>query len=142
MKKTCAPQSAPACHSIGEGGFFSVRLLIGLFIVLASVFLALLGLGTFPAASIAQAQPNYIINNSTEPLVPPGFDCSKIHELGVDKQDNMRAGAIMIFCGEAEGVHPPLAAPSLSLFATCCRSRCSSAVPMLMSSSLTPPIPK
>src|SRR5947207_5412528 len=106
MKKTCAPQSAPACHSIGEGGFFSLRRLIGLFMVLASVFLALLGLGTFPAASIAQAQPNYIINNSTEPLVPPGFDCSKIRELGIDKQDNMRAGAIMIFCGEAQGGSP------------------------------------
>jgi len=106
MKKTSASQSAPACHSIGEGGFFSLRLLIGLFMVLASVFLALLGLGTFPAASIAQAQPNYIINNSTEPLAPPGFDCSKIHELGINRQDNMRAGAIMIFCGEAEGGSP------------------------------------
>ncbi len=31
------------------------------------------------------------------------FDCSKIHELGIDKQENMRAGAIMIYCGEAQG---------------------------------------
>src|SRR5215472_9794305 len=105
MKKTSASQSAPACHSFGQGVFFSLRLLIGLFIVLTGVFLALLGLGTFPAASIAQAQPNYI-NNSAEPPVPPGFDCSKIHELGIDKQDNMRAGAIMIFCGEAQGGSP------------------------------------
>src|SRR5438309_8446204 len=106
MKKNSTSQSAPARHSFSEGGFFNLRLLIGLCVVFAGVFLALLGLGTFPAASIAQAQPNYIINNSTEPLVPPGFDCSKIHELGVDKQDNMRAGAIMIFCGEAEGGSP------------------------------------
>src|SRR5207248_8936894 len=32
-----------------------------------------------------------------------GFDCSRIHELGIDKQENMRSGAIMIFCGQAEG---------------------------------------
>jgi hypothetical protein len=31
------------------------------------------------------------------------FDCSKIRELGIDKQENMRAGAIMIYCGEAQG---------------------------------------
>ncbi len=45
MKKKSTSQSAPACHSLGEGGFFSLRLLIGLFIVLAGVFMALLGLG-------------------------------------------------------------------------------------------------
>jgi hypothetical protein len=38
------------------------------------------------------------------------FDCSKIHELGIDKQENMRAQAIMIFCGEAEGGKPSPAA--------------------------------
>src|SRR4030095_4348712 len=31
------------------------------------------------------------------------FDCSKIQQLGIDKQENLRAGAIMIFCGAAEG---------------------------------------
>ena len=35
--------------------------------------------------------------------LPPGFDCSKIHELGIDKMESMRAGAIMIACGEAQG---------------------------------------
>jgi hypothetical protein len=40
------------------------------------------------------------------PLVPPFFDCSKIRELGIDKQENFRAGAIMIFCGEAKGGEP------------------------------------
>src|SRR5438132_1486169 len=88
MKKKSASQSA----------FFNLRVLIGLFIVLAGVFLALLGFGAFSA----QAQQNYTIT-STDPLVPAGFDCSRIHELGIDKQENMRAGAIMIFCGQAQG---------------------------------------
>ena len=38
--------------------------------------------------------------------LPPGFDCSKIHELGIDKQDNMRAGAIRIACGLEPGGFP------------------------------------
>src|SRR6202162_873949 len=88
MKKNSASQSA----------FFNLRLLIGLFIVLAGVFLALAGFG------VAQAQQkNNIITNSTDPLVPNGFDCSRIHELGIDKQENLRAGAIMIACGRAQG---------------------------------------
>ena len=94
---------------IGEGGFFNLRVLIGLFIGLAGVCLALAGLGAFSTltASMAQTQQkNKIITNSKDPLVPNGFDCSKIHELGIDKQENMRAGAIMIACGEAQGGAP------------------------------------
>src|SRR6266853_11990 len=85
--------------SASQSAFFNLRLLIGLFVVLAGVFLALLGLGAFSA----QAQQNYTATMSIDPLVPAGFDCSRIHELGIDKQENMRAGAIMIFCGEAQG---------------------------------------
>ena len=81
--------------------FFNLRVLIGLLIALTGVVLALLGIGTFSA--LAQAQKNKIITNSTDPLVPNGFDCSKIHELGIDKQENFRAGAIMIACGLAKG---------------------------------------
>src|SRR5436309_12287839 len=109
MKKKSASQSAPARRSlstrrslarrpVGEGGFFNPRVLIGLFIVVAGVFLALAGFG------IAQAQQkSHIITNSKDPLVPNGFDCSKIHELGIDKQENFRAQAIMIACGRAQG---------------------------------------
>jgi hypothetical protein len=92
---------------LGVRGFFNLRLLIGLFIVLAGVCLALAGVAAFSAltASLAQAQQkNKIITNSEDPLVPNGFDCSKIHELGIDKQMNFRAGAIMIACGHAQGV--------------------------------------
>src|SRR5438552_3190617 len=88
MKKKSASQSA----------FFNLRVLIGLFIVVAGVFLALAGFG------IAQAQQkSHIITNSKDPLVPNGFDCSKMHELGIDKQENFRAQAIMIACGRAQG---------------------------------------
>src|SRR5438128_4893972 len=92
MKKKSASQSA----------FFNLRVLIGLFTVLAGVFLALAGFGTFSALAQAQ-QKHKIITDSKNPLVPNGFDCSKIHELGIDKQENMRAGAIMIACGQAQG---------------------------------------
>jgi hypothetical protein len=44
-----------------------------------------------------------IITSSTDPLVPVGFDCSKIYEMGIDKQENFRAGAIMVACGEVPG---------------------------------------
>src|SRR5437867_123463 len=90
MKKKSASQSA----------FFNLRVLIALFMVLAGVFLALVGLGTFSGltASSAQAQQNHKIINV--PGLPPGFDCSKIHELGIDKMDNLGAGLIMIACGE------------------------------------------
>src|SRR6266853_1693636 len=95
MKKKSASQSA----------FFNLRVLIGLFVVLAGVFLALAGFGAFSALAQAQ-QKNKIITNSNNPLVPKGFDCSKIEELGIDKQENMRAGAIMIACGRQRGGGP------------------------------------
>jgi hypothetical protein len=85
--------------STSQSAFFNLRILIGLCIALAGVFLALLGFGTFSA----QAHQYNITNKSIDPLVPAGFDCSRIEELGIDKQENMRAQAIMIFCGRAEG---------------------------------------
>ncbi len=93
MKKKPTSQSA----------FFNPRVLIGVCIVLAGVVLALAGLGTFSAitASSAQAQQKHKIIDIQG--LPPGFDCSKIHELGIDKMESLRAGRIMIACGEAEG---------------------------------------
>src|SRR5436190_4217243 len=97
MKKKPTSQSA----------FFNLRVLIGLCILLVGVFLVLLGSGALSSAtaqSIIQAMAKgKIITSSTDPLVPNGFDCSKIHELGIDKQENFRAGAIMIACGEVPG---------------------------------------
>src|SRR5437879_7138108 len=108
MKKKSASQSA----------FFNLRVLIGLFIVVAGVFLALAGLGTFSAvtANSAQAQQkSHIITNSKDPLVPNGFDCSKIHELGIDKAENFKAGAIMIACGQAQSSGTPATSLSFSV---------------------------
>jgi hypothetical protein len=96
MKKKSASRSA----------FFNIRVLIGLFLVLGAVFVALLGSGAFSATAqnvIKGMTKGQIITSSKDPLVPVGFDCSKIHEKGIDKQENFRAGAIMIACGEVPG---------------------------------------
>jgi hypothetical protein len=89
-----------------QSAFFNLRVLIGLFIVLAGVFLALIGFGTFSGltASSAQAQQTHKIINV--PGLPPGFDCANIRNLGIDKQENFLAGSIMIACGEAQGGSP------------------------------------
>ena len=93
MKKKSASCSA----------FLNLRVLIGLFIALAGISLALAGLNVFAAnrASNAQVQPGSKIVNV--PGLPPGFDCSKIHELGVDKMEGLKWGLLMIACGETNG---------------------------------------
>jgi Bacterial Ig-like domain len=88
--------------STSQSAFFNLRVLVGLLVVLAGVFLALLGSGTLSAFAQAQLKQK-IITNSKDPLVPNGFDCSRIHELGIDKQENFRAGAIMSACGQTQG---------------------------------------
>ena len=90
MKKKSASQSA----------FLNLRLLTGAFLVLTGVFLALIGIGKF---SVQAQSKNNAATTSISPLVPPGFDCSQLRALGINVQENLRAGAIMIFCGEAEG---------------------------------------
>ena len=94
MKKKSASRSA----------FFNLRVLMGLFVVLAGVFLALAGLGTFSVITANSAQalqkPPRIIDIQG---LPPGFDCSQIHKLHIDTMENFRAGLIMAACGEAQG---------------------------------------
>jgi len=92
--------------SASQSAFLNLRVLIGLFVVLAGVFLALIGLGTFSGltANSAQAQQNHRIIN-VEGL-PPGFDCAQVSALGIDKQENLRAGLIMIACGLSQGGSP------------------------------------
>jgi Bacterial Ig-like domain len=103
--------------STSQSAFFNPRVLIGLFVALTGVSLALLatanpfrpGLGASSHARTTQAQQKYQITTRSQhisPLVPPGFDCSKIRKLGIDKMENHRAGAIMIFCGQAKGGEP------------------------------------
>src|SRR5438552_237641 len=103
--------------SVSRLAFLEPRILIGLFIVLAGVLLALLGLGAFSAsaASSAKVQQKYnpTISSIDLSVLPPGFDCYKINELGIDKQENLRAGLIMIACGLAEGGSPSSGSGSL-----------------------------
>src|SRR5437870_709282 len=99
-------------RSTSHSAFFNLRLLIGLLIILAGVSLAMLGsrASSSPSgSSFAEAQQKYQppIKIVDPTLLPAGFDCSKIRELGIDRQENFRAGLIMIACGEAEGGSGP-----------------------------------
>src|SRR6266487_2856082 len=89
--------------STSQSAFFNVRVLIGLFIVLAGILVALAGLGTFSAitASSAQAKQKHQIIDIQG--LPPGFDCATIYEKGFHRMESLRAGLIMIACGEAVG---------------------------------------
>jgi hypothetical protein len=89
--------------SVSRSAFFNLRVLIGLFVVLAGVFLALVSLGTFSAtaANPAKAQQKHAIIDI--PGLPPGFDCATIHEKGIDRMEGLKWGRIMIACGESTG---------------------------------------
>ena len=91
MKKKSASRSA----------FSNLRLLTGLFLALAGVFLALVGFSVF---GVAQAQQNSTNTRSINlALLPPGFDCASIDSLGIDRQENLGAGLVMIACGRSPG---------------------------------------
>src|SRR2546430_10330854 len=91
--------------STSQSAFFNPRFLIGAFVALAGISLALFATANPVRPTAAQAQQKYRVTtqSSIDPLVPAGFDCSKIHRLGIDRQENLRAGAVMIFCGLSEG---------------------------------------
>ena len=88
--------------STSQSAFFYWRVSIGLLLGVAGVSLALLGIGQFSA----HAQPQKSTINFPPELVPPLFDCSQFYALGLDKQENFRAGAIAIYCGLAQGGAP------------------------------------
>src|SRR6266508_981379 len=98
-------------NSTSQSAFFNLRVLVGLFVGMTGISLALFAANPFrPAPALAQPKYKGTSQSGWDPLVPAGFDCSKIHELGIDKQENFRAGAIMIFCGLSEGGNPSPAA--------------------------------
>src|SRR5215471_18042676 len=102
MKKKSTLQSA----------FFNLRFSVGLFVGMTGISLALFAANPFrPAAGRTQQKydtPKY--DPKARPidisLLPPGFDCAKVHELGIDRMENLRAGMIMIACGLSEGGKP------------------------------------
>src|ERR1044072_9281898 len=117
MKTKCTSQSA----------FFDLRVLVCLFVALAGA--SLLALGAFAPANpgvrgaharrlIAPSPGKYKVTtkSSISPLVPPMFDCSKIRQLGIDRMENFRAGAIMIHCGQAKGGEPETGLANSSAF--------------------------
>src|SRR2546423_2074078 len=96
--------------STSRSAFFNLRVLIGLFAGMTGISLALLAANPFgqknslSAAQLALIQQKYgVASSSIDPLVPAAIDCSRIKQLGIDRQENLRAGAIMIFCGLSEG---------------------------------------
>ena len=116
--------------STSQSAFFNLRVLIGLFVALTGVSLIALGglstanpfrpgVGASSHARALQSRPNYKVTTRSQhisPLIPPGFDCSKIHQLGIHKMENFRAGAMMIFCGQAKGGAEPELGGTASAF--------------------------
>src|SRR5581483_11536595 len=99
-------------NSASHSAFFSLRLLVGLLVGMTGVSLAVLADSPslrgakLSAASHGKVQQKYAVSTQGQyisPLVPPGFECAQIRSKGIEKMENLRAGAIMIFCGEAEG---------------------------------------
>ena len=86
-----------------QSAFLYLRVSIGVLLVLASVALTLLGIGQFPAHA---QQRNSSSTAGINPLVPAGFDCAQFYALGYHIQENLRAGAIAIYCGQAIGGSP------------------------------------
>jgi len=101
--------------STSQSAFFNLRVLVGLFVALAGVSLALLATakpavrGASAKRVVAPSPGKYKVTtqSSIDPLVPVAFDCSRIRQLGIDRQENLRAGAIMIHCGLAKGGGAP-----------------------------------
>jgi hypothetical protein len=115
MKKKSTNQSAPVRRNLGEGGFFNLRVLAGLLVCMTGVSLAVfaanpLGRGTrkspAPPKQSAQLQQKYNASTTRPFILPPGFDCSKIHQLKIDTMENFGAGLIMEACGVSERAKP------------------------------------
>ena len=89
-----------------RSAFFYLRVSIGLALLLAGVFLTLLCVNQFSAEAKPQTTRS---NTGVNPaFIPPMFDCSQIQSLGLNIQENLRAGALMIYCGESQGGSPTL----------------------------------
>jgi hypothetical protein len=113
--------------STSESAFFNLRVLIGLFVALTGVSLALLATANPPRLGLrasssahslqassharfdkAQQKYNPVARSIDISILPPGFDCSKIHQLGIDTMENFRANLIMVACGvEPKGKSSP-----------------------------------
>src|SRR5438552_18886475 len=99
-------KSTPVRRNFSEGGFFNLRVLFGLCVGMTRISLALFAANPLgrssspPSAKVVQPQQKYKVNTQPgrDPLVPAPFDCSNSHQLGIDKQENLRPQAITISC--------------------------------------------
>src|SRR5438309_11816141 len=98
--------------STSQSAFFNLRVLVGLFIALAGVPLALLAtakpaVGGASAKRVVAPSPGKYgatTRSSVDPLVPVAFDCSRIRQLGIDRHENLPAAAILTHCCDLNGV--------------------------------------
>ena len=81
MKRKSTSKSAPARRSLGEGGFFNLRVLIASVLCLFGVFMALLGSGVFAqtkgpkqAGATRQDAPGTQTPNVTQMIGPSRID--------------------------------------------------------------------
>jgi hypothetical protein len=86
--------------STSQSAFFHLRLLTGLSLIVAGFALALIGVDKLHAQS---QQRNNAPPRIDRALLPPMFDCAQVRALGIHMQENLRAGALMVACGEAAG---------------------------------------
>src|SRR5262249_11901692 len=107
--------------STSQSAYFNLRVLIGLLMAMAGFSLALLATAnTTRAAWTTSSHPqtaqmpqryNPYARSANLKILPPGFDCSKIHKLGYDTMENFRAHLIMVACGlEPKGKLSPATA--------------------------------
>jgi hypothetical protein len=119
--------------STSQSAFFNLRVLVGLFVALAGASLLALGALAKPNPAARGAHAKHVVAPSPgkykvttksgwPALVPPMFDCSKIRQLGIDKMENFRAGAIMIHCGLAKGGDPETGLANSSAFSKLVRN--------------------
>jgi hypothetical protein len=97
-------------NSTSRSAFFNLRVLVALLVGMTGVSLALfaanpLGRNASPARPPVGKSVKQQKNNAGDSpfILPPGFDCAKIHELGVDKMEGIKAMLIMLNCGEGRG---------------------------------------
>src|SRR5438552_1522693 len=93
MKKKSASQSAPARRSLGEGGFFKLRLLLGVLLCFAGVTIVLLGQRTPALQStnshpIAQAQFRGVLPVVKFDISPPLRDMKPLPAKGCTLREN------------------------------------------------------
>src|SRR6266481_5402122 len=97
MKKKSASQSAPARRSPGEGGFFKLRLLIGVLLCFAAVTIVLLAQPRTPSGGsqpIISAQYRGVVPIVKFDISPPLRDMVPLAVKECTKSENEEQGPI------------------------------------------------